>query len=445
MSSYFLQLSASVHGFFATSRMDPAAAHGTSISASAPSARRKTHTSALQKGLEDKMLREFEGLTRDQRLAVLKVVEENDKMRRRVVFGEAEDSYGYGDEDSSFDADDYEFEIQANPSPCVGEARPMRLSSTARPLSPAERPTPSPENSLRSRYGQLIHRPIPTASGISNHTLSGSTLDTTMSQMHATTQNLQKWVEEVLEAPVNFLPPEENGGKVSGEASGNGSGQAKEQKDSDSDTGEGFSVLLSASKPSILESKPSRRLRIMRETNPPESLRTMTGREPAEGIKRRERRVRGPEGPRREGIKNEKRFKYGAYWVRPDRWEEYVKKEEEESRKKAFIITPTPHYTSIVQQKLEDITQKRAREESALLAALNTSLNADSTSPMRKFQSSKSLHGSGGTLSRSQAGSRHGSGLDRRAGGDLGDVDDELHDVVEPTLRRPTSGRRAVY
>nr|KAJ3419664.1 hypothetical protein HK105_006687 [Polyrhizophydium stewartii] len=213
-----------------------------------------------------------------------------------------------------------------------------------------------------------------------------------MMEMKQGDSDLQKWVTDILDNSIMLDPDvlaEVN--KIPENAGANGdrpktTQQAQRPTNKDLSVLErvdisGFDVLLNACKPSILEAKPPVRLNVVHEINPPDTLvntlqtnlgMNLDDKKNAEN--QGEETARCGDGARKAGKKvlpevdssftyrkkiRRQRPRYGAWYVPPSMWNEYMKAHGVDAAKKKAEESSSHRFGGIVQEKLDEINRKR--------------------------------------------------------------------------------------
>eukprot|EP00842_Homolaphlyctis_polyrhiza_P000232 jgi/Hompol1/1209/HPOL_000324-RA len=208
-----------------------------------------------------------------------------------------------------------------------------------------------------------------------------------MMEMKLVSSDLQKWVTEVLDNSINLDPDVLAEVNKLAEAAAerpkstqqvqSGQQGQQHQKPTSKDLSvlervdiSGFDVLLNACKPSILEAKPPVRLNVVHEINPPDALVNTLQKNLGMNLEDkkggdRDRRRDGKLLPEvdssftyRRKIRRQ-RPHYGAWYVPPQMWNDYMKNHGEDAEKKKAEESKHHRFGGIVQQKLDEINRKR--------------------------------------------------------------------------------------
>ncbi|KAI9100355.1 hypothetical protein DFS34DRAFT_481766 [Phlyctochytrium arcticum] len=402
----------------------------------------RARIAALERELEENMLREFQGLSVQQRSAILKIVKQNRKVRKEVgrvvdwldgvpMVGEDERSEG-GSEEARSGEMDVEFPIveqalRSNELRLLEESARRGgmnlaaggaggtgafLTSSGAPSGPITNPT--------LKYAQFANdrRKHASAHASAAHDPSVPSTDQTLAYeaMKQVTQDLKTWVTTTLDPPTTFDP--ENPLAIPGTASAPsvtlqqqqsgpppqataatgelGSGDLQNRAAINSVDTEGFDVLLNACKPTILEAKPSVRLKIVRESNPPEALvqtlrenlGVQVGRDNANHratTPRRRRPGASDDSGGRKGAGDDHhraaQAKYGAWYIRPTMWNDFMRKNEQHAISRKRDPNSSRRFGGIVQNKLDEIMAHRAREDAQLFQGSHGNLMTAGAGP----------------------------------------------------------------
>ncbi|TPX63296.1 hypothetical protein SpCBS45565_g06746 [Spizellomyces sp. 'palustris'] len=336
--------------------------------------RNRRRVEDMERHLEETMLKKFKGLTQDQREAILRIVDQNSKVRRdvrRIIY--EHDQQGEDTDPSEQEQvldDDVDFPIvEAHLQSVEERQKEEELSKQTHTHDGPDSVVGKQDVCTNpvQKYSQLIDRRKHGSAHLpTNDTVRANNQAEALAEMKQVTQDLKSWVQSTLDTPTVFDPTGPLGANPT----------PIEPSDTQRPVDiEGFDILLNACKPSILEAKPSVRLNIVREANPPEallqSLRENLGLQIGKDKRRSgspRRRQRGMEGQGAVSQEDARRIreKYGAWYVRPAMWNEFMRKNEEDAKSKNYDASSSRRFGGIVQTKLDEILANRAREDAHL-------------------------------------------------------------------------------
>ncbi|TPX64180.1 hypothetical protein CcCBS67573_g08469 [Chytriomyces confervae] len=367
--------------------------------------RRVTEIEAI---VELEMSNRFEGLSEDQRLSVLQLVEKN-AFLRKLNNPKQQQKRNSNDSMSILNSPDQEFVIHSYA--LMQDAEPAHRTSGGDDnsnSSDSEKPAKK-DLTPREKYSRLIKRESqslnPAASTVSVD--EDNSASRGYEEMKRVTKSLQDWSQTMLASPVNLFdyekelrkrherqhrkrddkipssPPsplesrERNSATVNvytmqDSSSIQATQSAQVESGATSVYGE-FEILLNACKPATMESKLSIRLNVSQENNPPLSLIASLKHNLGVDIKARVETIKMEEVKNRNSdfsfsmhshhIKN--RPQYGNWYLKPESWNEFMLKSGAEKNPK-----PRKKMGGLVQQKLDKIMITRAKEEAAFQLAL---------------------------------------------------------------------------
>ncbi|KAI8827593.1 hypothetical protein BJ741DRAFT_654162 [Chytriomyces cf. hyalinus JEL632] len=368
--------------------------------------RARRRVKEIEASVELEMSKRFEGLSEDQRLSVLQLVEKNAFLRK--LNDPKQQLRNSNDSMSILDSPDQEFMIHSYAL--------MQDAELAHRASGGDDTSNSRESEMpvkkdltpREKYSRLIKR----ESQGSNPAASTVSVDEDNSasrgyeEMKHVTKSLQDWSQTMLASPVNLFdyekelsqrherqhrkrdnkvpssppsPPESrerNSATVNVYTMQDSSSKQATQGSTDpgatSAYGE-FEILLNACKPATMESKLSIRLNVSQENNPPLSLISSLKHNLGVDIKARVETIKMEEVKNRNSdfsfsmhshdLKNKPQ--YGNWYLKPESWNEFMVKSGAEKNPK-----PRKKMGGLVQQKLDKIMITRAKEEAAFQLAL---------------------------------------------------------------------------
>ncbi|KAJ3229646.1 hypothetical protein HDU78_008912, partial [Chytriomyces hyalinus] len=379
-------------------------------------ARRRVKEIEASVELEMVHSKRFEGLSDDQRLSVLQLVEKN-AFLRKLNDPKQQQRQNANDSLSILDSPDQEFVIHSYA--LMQDVELVHRASGADDdsnSSDSEKPAKK-DLTPREKYSRLIKR----ESQGSNPTVSTVSVDEDNSasrgyeEMKRVTKSLQDWSQTMLASPVNLFdyeqelrqrherqhrkrddkipssppsPPEtreRNSATVNvytmQDSSSMQATQGSTEPGATNAYGE-FEILLNACKPATMESKLSIRLNVSQENNPPLSLIASLKHNLGVDIKARVETIKMEEVKNRNSdfcfsihshhLKN--RPQYGNWYLKPESWNEFMLKSGAEKNPK-----PRKKMGGLVQQKLDKIMITRAKEEAAFQLALAQSYGPQPT------------------------------------------------------------------
>ncbi|KAJ3236375.1 hypothetical protein HDU78_004666 [Chytriomyces hyalinus] len=362
----------------------------------------------LMCGIELFQSKRFEGLSEDQRLSVLQLVEKNAFLRKLNNPKQQQKRNSKNDSMSILNSPDQEFVIHSYA--LMQDAEPAHRTSDGDDnsnSSDSEKPAKK-DLTPREKYSRLIKRESqglnPAASTVSVD--EDNSASRGYEEMKRVTKSLQDWSQTMLASPVNLFdyekelrqrherqhrkrddkipssppsPPESrerNSATVNvytmQDSSSMQATQGSTEPGATNAYGE-FEILLNACKPATMESKLSIRLNVSQENNPPLSLIASLKHNLGVDIKARVETIKMEEVKNRNSdfsfsmhshhVKN--RPQYGNWYLKPESWNDFMLKSGAEKNPK-----PRKKMGGLVQQKLDKIMITRAKEEAAFQLAL---------------------------------------------------------------------------
>ncbi|KAJ3400973.1 hypothetical protein HDU80_006449 [Chytriomyces hyalinus] len=356
--------------------------------------RARRRVKEIEASVELEMSKRFEGLSDDQRLSVLQLVEKNGFLRK-LNDPKQQQRQNANDSLSILDSPDQEFVIHG-----YALMQDVELSQRASGAddninsSDSEKPAKI-DLTPREKYSRFTKR----ESQGSNPAVSTVPVDEDNSasrgyeEMKRVTKSLQDWSQTMLALPVNLFdyekelrqrherqhrkrddkipssppsPPESrerNSATVNvytmQDSSSMQATQGSTEPGATNAYGE-FEILLNACKPATMESKLSIRLNVSQENNPPLSLIASLKHNLGVDVKAR--------------VETIKMEEYGNWYLKPESWNEFMLKSGAEKNPK-----PRKKMGGLVQQKLDKIMITRAKEEAAFQFALAQSYGPQPT------------------------------------------------------------------
>ncbi|KAJ3255275.1 hypothetical protein HDU77_003747 [Chytriomyces hyalinus] len=377
--------------------------------------------------VELEMSKRFEGLSEDQRLSVLQLVEKN-AFLRKLNNPKQQQKRNSNDSMSILDSPDQEFVIHSYALMQDAElAHRASGGDDNSNSSDSEKPAKK-DLTPREKYSRLIKRESqglnPAASTVSVD--EDNSASRGYEEMKRVTKSLQDWSQTMLASPVNLFdyekelrqrherqhrkrddkipssppsPPESrerNSATVNvytmQDSSSMQATQGSTEPGATNAYGE-FEILLNACKPATMESKLSIRLNVSQENNPPLSLIASLKHNLGVDIKARVETIKMEEVKNRNSdfsfsmhsyhVKNRPQVndimlfeqvpfdltssmsQYGNWYLKPESWNEFMLKSGAEKNPK-----PRKKMGGLVQQKLDKIMITRAKEEAAFQLAL---------------------------------------------------------------------------
>ncbi|KAJ3412283.1 hypothetical protein HDV05_000994 [Chytridiales sp. JEL 0842] len=397
--------------------------------------RARQRVKEIETRLEHNMMKKFDGLNDDQREAIMRIVKRNSKVRqlaskdrplreRMAMLSEeslADDSiinpFDFAD---SFPIHKYELQSKKAQVEASGEVaeKPKKDTTAGEPVVEATKVEPNCRVlSPKSKYSTFIDRRSRSLRKIELVVREDSNQGLT--QMKNVTQSLHRWAQDTLDSPVCLLEPTpapvvetkspiiaaivnqtqasiqptESDGSATAQSSpttGNPPILGNRPMSQDASAGE-FDILLNACKPSILETKPPIRVNVSQEDNPPHaliaSIKENFGATFKEAVFERATPYHQPKLERQVAMNNhynqetKYRAKYGAWYVKPSKWHDFMKKSngEDEDQKK-LTAAKEKKFGGLVQQKLDEIVANRAKEELKLQQSPEIDSDYDSSS-----------------------------------------------------------------
>ncbi|TPX53198.1 hypothetical protein CcCBS67573_g09737 [Chytriomyces confervae] len=380
--------------------------------------RARRRVKEIEASVELEMSKRFEGLSDDQRLSVLQLVEKNGFLRK-LNDPKQQQRQNANDSLSILDSPDQEFVIHG-----YALMQDVELSQRASGAddninsSDSEKPAKI-DLTPREKYARLTKR----ESQGSNPAVSTVPVDEDNSasrgyeEMKRVTKSLQDWSHTMLASPVNLFdyekelrqrherqhrkrddkipssplsPPEtreRNSATVNvytmQDSSSMQATQGSTEPGATNACGE-FEILLNACKPATMESKLSIRLNVSQENNPPLSLIASLKHNLGVDVKARVETIKMEEVKNRNSdfsfsihsphLKNRPQASYGNWYLKPESWNEFMLKSGAEKNPK-----PRKKMGGLVQQKLDKIMITRAKEEAAFQFALAQSYGPQPT------------------------------------------------------------------